>query len=63
MVGETVLRLIQIVEELATDPDIQVVVCESATPEFFDNHFGLAGAADFPAPRTRTQCRHGRIWS
>ncbi|WP_060887723.1 TetR/AcrR family transcriptional regulator C-terminal ligand-binding domain-containing protein [Streptomyces caniscabiei] len=36
MVGETVLCLIQIVEEqLAADPDIQVVVCESATPDFF----------------------------
>ncbi|MDH6484681.1 enoyl-CoA hydratase/isomerase family protein [Streptomyces sp. SAI-127] len=49
IVGETVLRLIQIVEELATDPDIQVVVFDSATPDFFYNHFDLA-AADFPAP-------------
>lgn len=48
--GETVLRLIQIVEELATDPDIQVVVFDSATPDFFYNHFDLAAAADFPAP-------------
>ncbi|UUU26972.1 enoyl-CoA hydratase/isomerase family protein [Streptomyces sp. DSM 40750] len=50
IVGETVLRLIQIVEELATDPDIQVVVFDSSTPDFFYNHFDLAAAADFPAP-------------
>ncbi|WP_369250568.1 enoyl-CoA hydratase/isomerase family protein [Streptomyces sp. R41] len=48
--GETVLRLIQIVQELATDPDIQVVLFDSATPDFFYNHFDLAAAADFPAP-------------
>ncbi|MFI1727195.1 enoyl-CoA hydratase/isomerase family protein [Streptomyces sp. NPDC020489] len=48
--GETVLRLIEIVTELATDPDIQVVVFDSATPDFFYNHFDLAAAADFPAP-------------
>ncbi|MFE2423361.1 enoyl-CoA hydratase/isomerase family protein [Streptomyces hokutonensis] len=49
IVGETVLRLIEIVTELATDPDIQVVVFDSATPDFFYNHFDLAAAADFPA--------------
>ncbi|MFD8926495.1 hypothetical protein [Streptomyces mirabilis] len=48
--GETVLRLIEIVEELATDPDIQVVLFDSVTPDFFYNHFDLAAAADFPAP-------------
>ncbi|MET7451874.1 enoyl-CoA hydratase/isomerase family protein [Streptomyces sp. NPDC005574] len=47
--GETVLRLIEIVAELATDPDIPVVLFDSATPDFFYNHFDLA-AADFPAP-------------
>lgn len=50
IVGETVLRLIEIVEELATDQDIQVVLFDSATPDFFYNHFDLAAAADFPAP-------------
>ncbi|MFJ9244727.1 enoyl-CoA hydratase/isomerase family protein [Streptomyces sp. NPDC101776] len=50
IVGETVLRLTEIVEELATDPDIQVVLFDSATPDFFYNHFDLAAAADFPAP-------------
>jgi enoyl-CoA hydratase/carnithine racemase len=50
IVGDTVLRLIEIVTELATDPDIQVVLFDSATPDFFYNHFDLAAAADFPAP-------------
>ena len=49
IVGESVLRLTEIVEELANDPDIQVVVFDSATPDFFYNHFDLA-AADFPTP-------------
>ncbi|MFF3816772.1 enoyl-CoA hydratase/isomerase family protein [Streptomyces bluensis] len=38
------------VTELATDPDIQVVLFDSPTPDFFYNHFDLAAAADFPAP-------------
>jgi hypothetical protein len=33
---------------LATDPDIQVVLFDSAVPDFFFNHFDLAAAADFP---------------
>ena len=49
IVGESVLRLTEIVGELANDPDIQVVVFDSATPDFFYNQFDLA-AADFPAP-------------
>jgi len=49
IVGESVLRLTEIVEERANDPDIQVVVFDSATPGSFYNHFDLA-AADFPAP-------------
>ncbi len=54
IVGETVLRLIEIVDELATDADIQVVVFDSGVPpDFFYNHFDLAAAADFPAPRRR----------
>ncbi|MEU5076815.1 hypothetical protein AB0G76_35485 [Streptomyces asoensis] len=48
IVGKTVLRLIEIVEALA-DPDIQVVVFDSATSDFFYNHLDPA-AADFPAP-------------
>ncbi|WP_329445116.1 enoyl-CoA hydratase/isomerase family protein [Streptomyces canus] len=54
VVGETVLRLTEIVEALATDPDIQVVVFDSATPDFFYNHFDLA-AADFPAPEDENE--------
>jgi enoyl-CoA hydratase/carnithine racemase len=54
IVGETVLRLTEIVEKLATDPDIQVVVFDSATPDFFYNHFDLA-AADFPAPEDENE--------
>ena len=50
IVGETVLHLTEIVDELATDTDIQVVVFESDVPGFFYNHFDLAAAADFPAP-------------
>ena len=50
IVGETVLRLTEIVDEFATDPDIQVVVFDSSVPDFFYNHFDLAAAADFPAP-------------
>jgi enoyl-CoA hydratase/carnithine racemase len=50
IVGESVLRLTEIVEKLAADPDIQVVLFDSATPDFFYNHFDLAAAADFPAP-------------
>lgn len=53
--GETVLRLIGIVEELATDPDIQVVLFDSTTPDFFYNHFDLAAAADFPAPEDQDE--------
>ena len=50
IVRETVVRLSEIVDELATDPDIQVVVFDSGVPDFFLNHFDLAAAADFPAP-------------
>ena len=50
IVGETVLRLAEIVDQLATDPDIQVVVFDSSVPDFFYNHFDLAAAADFPTP-------------
>ena len=50
IVGETVVRLAEIVTALQTDPDIQVVVFDSGVPDFFFNHFDLAAAADFPAP-------------
>jgi enoyl-CoA hydratase/carnithine racemase len=50
IVGETVVRLAEVVTELQTDPDIQVVVFDSGVPGFFFNHFDLGAAADFPAP-------------
>ena len=50
IVAETVVRLAEIVAELETDPDIQVVVFDSGVPDFFYNHFDLAAAAEFPAP-------------
>jgi enoyl-CoA hydratase/carnithine racemase len=50
IVGETVVRLAEIVTELQTDPDIQVVVFDSGVPDFFFNHFDLGAVADFPAP-------------
>jgi enoyl-CoA hydratase/carnithine racemase len=39
IVGETVVRLSEIVDELATDADIQVVVFDSGVPDFFLNRF------------------------
>ena len=35
IVAETVVRLAEIVAELETDPDIQVVVFDSNVPDFF----------------------------
>ncbi|MBO0984161.1 enoyl-CoA hydratase/isomerase family protein [Rathayibacter sp. SD072] len=50
VVGETVQRLAEIVEQLSHDSDIQVVVFDSAVPDFFYNHFDLAAAVDFAPP-------------
>lgn len=50
IVAETVRRLDEITRELETDPDIQVLVFDSSTPDFFFNHFDLAAAAEFPVP-------------
>jgi enoyl-CoA hydratase/carnithine racemase len=50
VVGDTVRRLDEITRELETDPDIQVLVFDSSTPDFFFNHFDLAAAAEFPTP-------------
>jgi enoyl-CoA hydratase/carnithine racemase len=50
IVGETVIRLHELVVEFDDDPDIQVVVFKSGVPDFFFNHFDLAAAADFPVP-------------
>ena len=50
IVADTVRRLDEITRELETDPDIQVLVFDSSTPDFFFNHFDLAAAAEFPTP-------------
>jgi enoyl-CoA hydratase/carnithine racemase len=50
IVADTVRRLDAITRELETDPDIQVLIFDSSTPDFFFNHFDLAAAAEFPAP-------------
>ena len=50
IVAETVRRLDEITRELDTEPDIQVLVFDSSTPDFFFNHFDLAAAAEFPVP-------------
>ena len=51
IVAETVGRLVEIVDELESDEDIQVLVFDSGTPDFFFNPFDLAAAAEFPAPK------------
>jgi enoyl-CoA hydratase/carnithine racemase len=55
IVGETVVRLSETIDQLATDPDIQVVLFSSGVPDFFLNHFDLAAAADFPAPQGKDE--------
>ena len=42
---------------MADDLDIQVVVFDSAVPDFFSNHFDLAAAADFPPQRGDDELR------
>jgi enoyl-CoA hydratase/carnithine racemase len=63
IVGERLRRLTEIVDEFATDPDIQVIVFDSSVPDFFYNQFDLAAAADFPHPKARERCRSGPTWS
>jgi enoyl-CoA hydratase/carnithine racemase len=50
VISETVVALHKIVRELDNDPDIQVVVFESAVPDFFFNHFDGAEAGNLPVP-------------
>ncbi len=52
--GALAQRLHEIVRELAADADLQVVVFDSAVPDFFLNHFDLAHLADFPEPDAAT---------
>ncbi|MEO6411190.1 MAG: enoyl-CoA hydratase/isomerase family protein [Pedococcus sp.] len=48
--AETALRLREIVIDLESDADVQVVVFKSDVPDFFLNHFDLAAVADLPTP-------------
>ncbi|GIT81508.1 enoyl-CoA hydratase [Leifsonia sp. LS1] len=52
--GAIAQRLHEIVDELAADADLQVLVFDSAVPDFFLNHFDLAHLADFPEPDVAT---------
>ncbi|SDG78195.1 enoyl-CoA hydratase/isomerase family protein [Pseudonocardia oroxyli] len=54
IVGDTVRRLTDVVTALVADPDLQVVVFDSGTPDFFLNHFDLAHLADFPGASETT---------
>lgn len=49
--GDTAAQLAAVIDDLATDEHLQVLVFESEVPDFFLNHFDLAHLADFPAPR------------
>ncbi|MFD7310403.1 enoyl-CoA hydratase/isomerase family protein [Promicromonospora sp. NPDC059942] len=51
VVGAIPRRLHGIVEELADDEQLQVLVFESDVPDFFLNHFDLAHLDDFPQPK------------
>lgn len=48
--AETAVRLREIVTDLESDADVQVVVFKSDVPDFFLNHFDLAAVSDLPAP-------------
>ncbi|MGH1550441.1 enoyl-CoA hydratase/isomerase family protein [Leifsonia poae] len=52
--GVLAQRLHEIVVELDADPDLQVLVFDSAVPDFFLSHFDLAHLADFPRPDAAT---------
>jgi 1,4-dihydroxy-2-naphthoyl-CoA synthase len=62
IVGETVLRLAAIVDELADDPDIQVVVLDSAVPDFFPTTSISRPPPTSPPRRGTTSCRCGPTW-
>jgi enoyl-CoA hydratase/carnithine racemase len=52
--GATARRLHEILTELATDTELQVLVFTSAVPDFFLNHFDLAHLDEFPLPDATT---------
>ena len=49
-VVETVARLAEILDGFEQDDELQVVVFDSAVPDFFLNHFDLAVAGELPIP-------------
>ncbi|TMR94620.1 enoyl-CoA hydratase/isomerase family protein [Nonomuraea basaltis] len=49
MLPETVARLRDLVVEMSEDPEVQVVIFTSGTPDYFFNHFDLAQAGGFAA--------------
>ncbi len=49
IVGPTLTQLADVVGELEKTPEVQVVIFDSGTPDFFYNHFDLAAFEDFPA--------------
>jgi enoyl-CoA hydratase/carnithine racemase len=52
MLPETVADLRDLVVELSEDPEVQVVIFTSGTPDYFFNHFDLTQAAGFAAHPT-----------
>jgi enoyl-CoA hydratase/carnithine racemase len=52
--GELAQALHDVVVQLDSDPDLQVLVFDSSVPDFFLNHFDLAHLADFPGPDAAT---------
>jgi enoyl-CoA hydratase/carnithine racemase len=46
--GQTVLELQELVGRFETDPDLRVVVFDSADPDFFVAHFDASSAAEVP---------------
>ncbi|HST82526.1 MAG TPA: enoyl-CoA hydratase/isomerase family protein [Kineosporiaceae bacterium] len=50
MVPETVSRLRDLVVEMSEDPQVQVVIFASSTPDYFFNHFDLTQASGFVGP-------------
>jgi enoyl-CoA hydratase/carnithine racemase len=58
---EVFFEIAQLVEQLAADPDVRVVVFRSANPEWFLAHFDVAAILTFPAdqpPATELNAYH-----
>jgi hypothetical protein len=53
---------VNLIDEFATDPDIQVVVFDSSVPDFFYNHSTSPQPPTSPPPKARERCRSGPTW-